>query len=488
MRYLAFDLGASSGKLFVGRFDGFQLTLETTHRFDNMAIPLKDGLYWDFLYIWRNLCEGIQAAGRGGSVRSIGVDTYCNDYSFIDKSGDLLSPMRCYRDERTIRCGNGIYQKTDPWRLYRETGNQTASFNTYMQLAAMREEGKDAVLAQAHKMLFLPDLIAYYMTGETIAERTIASVSQMYRFDTESWSEYVLGELGIDSGLFGTLASPATISGKATAQFQNAWGTGALDFVSVCEHDTASAFLASPNGKDSAIISSGTWSLVGCESLEPIINEYGFRHNIANEGSVPGHHRMLRNVMGTWILQELRAEYQQDGQNYSFAELEEAAEASAPFAYLIDVDDPAFFSPGNMRRKIRELCQSETGEKPETAGQFSRCICESLALKYRWAIEKLECLTGRKLPTVSIIGGGSKDRLTCRMVANACARPVLAGPSEASAIGNILAQLLAYGDIGNVAEGRDIVLRSFPTDYYSPDNADAWDEVYSRFTNLFNLD
>ena len=487
MDYLAYDLGASSGKLFRGMYDGSRLTLETVHRFDNAVIPLTNGLYWDFLSVWRNLCLGIQKASRECTIRSIGVDSFCNDFSFIDQDGELLSPMRAYRDARTIRCGEAIYEKMSQWQLYQETGNQIAYFNTLMQLAAMRREQKDVLLDDAHRLLFLADLIAYYLTGEELAERTVSSVSQMYRFDAEDWSDLILETFRIPRRLFGTLTDSATLSGRTTQSFCKTWGLEEFDFISVCQHDTASAFLAVPGSDDRAIISCGTWSLVGCENNEPIINDYGFQNNIANEGSLPGHHRLLRNVMGSWLLQELRSEYLADGHDYSYARMEELAKDHPAFGFLIDVDDPRFFSPGDMRQKIRESCWSPAGGQPETVGQFVRCIYESLALKHRWAVEKLEILTGRRFPMISIIGGGSKDALTCRMTASACGRPVIAGPSDASALGNILAQLLAYCEIRDVAQGRELIRNSFSSIQYDPAQSEQWEQVYGEYVEKFHL-
>ncbi|MDR1539342.1 MAG: rhamnulokinase [Clostridiales bacterium] len=488
MDYLAFDLGASGGKLFRGVYNGSLLALSEVHRFYNTAVALGSGIYWDFLRIWQNLTIGLQKANREGVSRSFGVDSFSNDFSFIDKSGELLAPMRCYRDKRTARCAEAIYQKMTRRELYGESGNQIAPFNTLMQLAAMREERKDAVIDAAHRLLFLPDLIAYYITGETLAERTVSSVSQMYRFDTEDWSDTILDTFHLPRRLFGTLIDPGTISGKASRDFRGHLGIGGFNFVSVCEHDTASAFLALPNDGDRAIISSGTWSLVGCEVKNPIINDYGFRHNIANEGSFPGHHRLLLNVMGSWLLQELRADLQADGQDYNFVQLEALARESSEFAFLIDVDDVRFFSPGDVRRKIRETCFARNHALPETAGQFARCICESLALKYRWALDKLETLTGRKFPEISIIGGGSKDALICGMTADACSRLVVAGPWEASSLGNILAQLLAFGEIKNIAEGRELIDRSFSQCCYYPEQSERWEQIYMKFTEHFGLE
>lgn len=488
MGYLAFDLGASSGKLYYGSMDGNRLLIEPVYRFENYAIPLNGGLYWDFLNIWRNLCTAIQKANASFAFRSIGVDTYSNDFSFINRAGELLSPVRCYRDIRTKRCERQIYETVSKDFLYHETGNQIAPFSTLMQLAAMRIEHSDAVMDSAYKMLFLPDLIGYYISNEIVSERTVSSVSQLYRFQTGDWSDKILNAFRLPRELFGALTDPATVTGSATNAFRKEWGVQPFNFISVCEHDTASAFIASPGDQNRVIISAGTWSLVGCENESPVICEIGFRHNIANEGGLPGYHRILRNVMGSWILQELNAEYKRDGESYTFAELESFAEKSAPFAFLIDVDDPAFFSPGNMREKIREKCLSIDGRAPESPGEFARCICESLALKYRWVIEKLQAATDRVFTQISVIGGGSNDMLTCQFTANACRLPVVAGPADASAIGNILTQMIARREIADVSQGRELVKSSFPFRQFEPQDLDAWEEAYGRLSPIFSND
>jgi len=488
--YLAFDLGASSGKLHLGRFDGSRLALEPVHRFDNQAIPLGHSLYWDFLHIWSNLGRGLQMAWQqsGGDLVSLGMDSFCNDFSFVDKSGDLLSPVRCYRDNRTARCQEAIYNRMSPEKLYAISGNQTALFNTLMQLASMREEGKDAVLDAAHKLLFVPDLLGFYLTGEMVTEYTLASVSQLYEYAGGDWSQEILDAFSIPRSLFAPIVPPGAIAGRIRQQYQKDNNVGGLDVVSVCEHDTASAFLGSACAQRCAIISSGTWSLVGAETEAPRITEYGFTHNIANEGSVEGHHRMIRNVMGSWLLQQVRQEYRLEGESYPFDRLSQMARREPPFVHLIDVDNDLFFQPGHMREKIRRECLAQYGGAPETPGQFTRCIIESLAMKYRWAVEKLETVIGCSLPVVSVIGGGSQDALACQFTANACRRPVQAGPADASALGNILVQMLAHGEIGGIRQGRQLLRESFPTREYLPRDGVLWEEAYQSYKSRYGLD
>jgi sugar (pentulose or hexulose) kinase len=369
----------------------------------------------------------------------------------------------------------------------------------------MHEEGRNAVFENADKLLFLPDLLAYYITGEKLAERTVSSVSQMYSFGTRDWVYEILRVYGLPKNIFGKLTDSGTVSGHTTREIEKQWGVNGFDFVSVCQHDTASAFLASTAGigasasgnnasasansalSESAIISSGTWALVGCETEKPVINDFGFSHNIANEGSFPDRHRLMRNVMGSWLLQEVRADLARGGKDYGFGELIALARRAEPFKWLVDVDSEAFFQPGDMQAKIRDECMKSYGGAPESPGQFVRCISESLALKYRWSVEKLETLTKRRFPSIGIVGGGSLDALTCGYTANACGRPVLAGSPDAAALGNIMVQLIAKGEIRDVRQGREMLARSFPQTEYLPENEALWNEQYQAFCARFGL-
>lgn len=488
MNCVAFDLGGSSGKMFLGSFDGSKLTLSEIHRFGNGTIQLGNGLYWDFLRIWENLCIGLQKAGQEASFSSLGIDAFCNDFGFIDQQGRLMGPIHSYRDPRTIRCAESIYRKTSPDFLYRKTGNQTAPFSTLMQLAAMRLEKDDLLMDHAERLLFVPDLMAYYITGEQLAERTLCSVTQMYGADGNGWVREILEAHQIPGEIFAPVINPGTTSGRATDAFCSRWNVSPFDFISVCEHDTASAFLALPGNEQRAIISSGTWTIVGCETKAPVISDFGFHYNFANEGSVTGRNRLLRNVMGTWILQELRAEYAAQGQCYDYGQLIKLAAESKPFAFLIDVDHDDFYSPQNMRWKIRKHCWARDGGAPEEVGQYVRCICESLALKYRYAIEKLEMLTGQSFPEISIIGGGAKDELTCQMTASACGKPVVAGPTDATALGNILVQLMSHGEISSLEQGRDLLAASLPVSRFEPADHARWTEIYEQYKQHFGLE
>jgi len=486
MNLVAFDLGASGGKVMEGRFDNGRITLTELTRFEHGPIPMGDGLYWEIAGIYRNLLDGLRYASSRGLISSLGIDSFSNDFGFIDKNGELLTPVRCYRDNRTSRYAEYVYGKISGRRLHELTGNQNAPFNTLMQLGAMQAAGQGWILEKAHKFLFIPDLFVYFLTGQAVAEYTITSVSQLYSFGGREFSREVLEAFNIRRDLFGPVVMPGTAAGLVRDSLCQEQGFSPFRVISVCEHDTASAYLSSPlNRRDAVIISSGTWALMGCELDGPMINEATYRHNIANEGGYPGHHRFLKNVMGSWIIQEIRAEYRAKGIEYSYGELEDAAKKAAPFAWFIDVDDNAFFAPGNLTGKIQESCRRHYGSAPEDIGGLTRCVYESLAMKYRRNLEILETVTGYGFPVINIVGGGSKDRLMCQFTADACKRPVAAGPQEATVLGNILVQLISAGEIASIGEGRGIVASSYPPQWYEPEDTDRWEEGYGQYCALF---
>jgi len=489
VNYLAFDLGASSGKLFAAHFNGNVLSFKQIHRFANSPVALAQGLYWDFPYLYNEMLRGIGAAltELQGKPVSLGIDSFSNDFSFIDSDGALLAPMRSYRDMRTTQCMDQIFSQMSPQDLYNRSGNQIAPFNTLMQLASMKIQRKDAILDYAYRMLLLPDLLTYYLTGEIQAEYTVASVSQMLDFARRDWHEEILQAFHIPRNILPPIVMPGSHTLPSSAALSKATGLAPFSVIPVCSHDTASAFLGAPVSGSAGILSSGTWSLVGLETKNPLISEYGFRHNIANEGGLEGHHRLLCNVMGSWLLQQLQAEYASEGMHCDFNRLTGLAQTEKPLRWFVNVDHPDFFAPGDIRRKLRENGVRAYGDMPETMGQYARCICEGLAFKYRLVVEQLERLTGRTLPALHVVGGGSNDSFTCQLTANLLGRPVIAGPPDASAIGNVLVQMMADGSISSVEQGRQIVAASFPSTTYAPNDTGLWDEAYHHFCACFSL-
>jgi rhamnulokinase len=489
MNVLAFDLGGSGGKVVLGILTEDHLEVKTLNQFEHSAISINGSLYWDILSIYREMCNGIRLAidHTGDSITSIGIDSFCNDFSIIAPSGQMLTQIHSYRDNRTKAHADEIYNVMSMEQLYKINGNQNALFNTLLQLASMNCQEQDYLLRHGNKLLFIPDLLIYFLSGKMMTEYTLASVSQMFDYNTGTWNHEILEKFQIPQELFADLVYPGTIHSSTSTTFNEEHKTKGFDIVTVCEHDTASAFLASPFNKNCAIISCGTWALVGTETSKPVINNFGYHFNIANEGGYEGHHRILHNVMGTWIVQEIRAAFCSQGLKYTYTQLEELAEAAEPFQYLIDVDDECFYSPGSMPERLQDYCDRLYGAHPESIGEMVRCVYESLALKYCWNINNLQKLLGTEFGIINIVGGGSQSKLMCQFTANACNCFVAAGPVEATALGNILAQLLANGQIDSVEEGRELILKSFPVTEYYPQNIGAWKNQYTLFTNQFDL-
>jgi len=488
LNLLAFDLGGSSGKLLQGNFNGRDISLSLIEKFENRSVQINGALYWDIITVYQALLDGIKKAAASSNLHSLGIDSFSNDFALIDKNGELLSPVRCYRDDRTIRFADYIYNRVSPRRLYELTGNQNARFNTLMQIGAMQGTGQGWLLDHADRLLFVPNLLLFLLTGTIGAEYTIASVSQLFSFYDEDFSRELLDIFSLNKELFGPVLKSGSNAGTITKRLCAENSILPFSVVSVCEHDTASAYCASPfQGKNHIIISSGTWALMGCELDKPLINEEGYRYNFANEGGYPGHHRFLRNVMGSWIIQQIRSFNLEHGKNYSYAEMEKEAETSTPFAYFIDVDDDLFFSPGNMPGKIHDYCMAHYSSAPANTGALVRCVYESLAMKYRRNLELLRHITNKSFSFITIIGGGARDKLMCQFTADACNLPVAAGPEEATALGNIIVQLIAAGEITNLEEGRKIIADSFPVLRYEPNDNAVWEEQYRKYCELIPI-
>ncbi len=489
MNVLAFDLGGSGGKVVLGILREDHIEIKTLNKFEHSAISINGSLYWDILSIYLEMCNGIRLAIEctGDSITSMGIDSFCNDFSIVAPTGEVLTQIHSYRDQRTKAHSNEIYRVMSPEQLYKINGNQNALFNTLLQLASINYNDQAYLFQPGNKLLFIPDLLIYFLSGKKMTEYTLASVSQIFDYNTGNWNHEILEKFQIPQELFADLVYPGTIHCQTNAAFNEEYKTKGFDIVTVCEHDTASAFIASPFNKNCAIISCGTWALVGTETSKPVIHNFGYCFNIANEGGYEGHHRILHNVMGTWIIQEIRAAFRSLGSSYTYTQLEELAESAEPFRYLIDVDDEYFYSPGNMPQRLRNYCNRLYGSYPETIGEMVRCVYESLALKYCWNINNLQKLLETEFGIINIVGGGSQSRLMCQFTANACNCLVAAGPVEATALGNILVQLLANQQIRSVEEGRALILKSFPVTEYFPQNIGSWKDQYTLFTNQFDL-
>ena len=484
MKMLAIDLGASGGKSFLGRFDGEKLTLEEIHRFPNDPVTVTGTFYWDTLRIFHEIKASIKKCALSGDkdISSIGIDTWGVDYGLLDVNGKLISNPTHYRDSRTNWIKSEIYQD----EVYKRTGIQFLPFNTIFQLIA---EFKDnpRMADVADKLLFTPDLLNYFLTGQKCTEYTIASTGAMLDAFSRNWDFKLMEKFGIPKKLFTAINDPGTVVGKLLPEILEDVGNITANVVNTAAHDTASAIVAVPaKGESFMYISSGTWSLMGTELSEPIVNAESRKYDFTNEGGFGGKIRFLKNIMGLWLEQESKRQWAREGSNVTYDELSDMAVASKPLACLINPDDSIFTPPGDMPRRIADYCKSTGQYVPQTKGEIVRCIFDSLALKYRWTAEKINLMMGKNAPFINIVGGGTKEAPLCQFAADACGCPVYAGPVEATAIGNLAVQAIAAGEIKDLTEARQVIANSFEIVEYNPNtkNTEMWDEGYEKFKKL----
>jgi rhamnulokinase len=484
--YLALDLGAESGRVVAGAFDGRRLELNEVHRFPNAPVRIHGTLYWDVLNLFAEIKRGLSIAAKrdGPSLVSLGVDTWGVDYGLLDRPGHLLSNPCHYRDARTDGMMEEAFKRVPKREVYSRTGIQFMFFNTLYQVLS-EVVHRTTALAAAHQLLFMPDLVNYWLTGRKVNERTIASTSQMYDPNEHGWSLPLIEKMGIPSHILGEIVPPGTVLGPLLPEVAGETGAAHLSVVAPGCHDTASAVAAVPaEGSRSAYLSSGTWSLMGVESKKPVITDRSFEYGFTNEIGVCDTVRVLKNISGLWLVQECRRTWAARGEEFSYEELTHLAENAPPFSVVIDPDHPPFARTGDMPARIGEFC-SQTGQKPPAdKGVIIRTALESLAFKYRSVLTKLEELTGGRLEPLHIVGGGSKNKLLNQFAANALNRPVVAGPVEATSAGNILMQMIGTGDLASLAEARELIRRSFETEKYDPVDARAWDQAYQRFLEV----
>ncbi len=482
---LAFDLGAESGRAVLGDLEAGRLTVHEVRRFPNTPLPLAGHIHWNVYSLLDEMKAAMRdaAAAIGARPASVGVDTWGVDFGLLDRDGDLLGLPFCYRDHRNAGAMEEYFKLVPRETLYEATGIQFMPFNTLFQVYAMVRE-RSSLLDAAADLLFMPDLINYLLTGVKAAEFTIASTSQMLDPRTASWIPGLFQAMGLSKPLLRPVIPPATVLGPITAEVVSATGYHDVPVVATAGHDTAAAVAAVPaEGDDWAYISSGTWSLIGVESPTPTISPRSLASNFTNEGGVGGTVRFLKNVTGLWLVQGCRKAWAAGGP-VSYEELARAAASARPFSALIDPDDPAFLNPLDMPEAIAAYCRKTGQEAPGTRADLVRSLLESLALKYRFVIEELGAILGRPVSRIHVIGGGARNDLLCRFTADATGLPVVAGPAEATAVGNILVQALALGRISSTAEIRAIVRDSFELKAYAPDRTPAWDVAYARFREL----
>lgn len=483
-RVLAFDFGASSGRAIIGCFDGGKITLEEVHRFSNDPVSVGGTVYWDVLRLFYEIKQGIVKAKIAGGFDSIGIDTWGVDFGLIDSEGKLMENPVHYRDARTVGLVDEAFKTMPKEKLYGITGIQFMELNTLFQLISLKKY-RPWMLERADKMLFMPDLFGYMLTGKMCAEYSIASTSQFIDLDKRTWSKEILDAFGIKESIFAPIVQPGTVLGELSKEICEECGVAPVPVISVCGHDTQSAITSVPceNG-DFAFLSSGTWSLFGTELDKPIVNETSMNINITNEGGFDGSTGFLKNIIGLWLIQESRRQWKREGKEYSYADLEKLALAAEPFKCFIDPDAPEFVPHGNIPERVREFCRKTGQYVPETVGEIMRCIYESLAMKYRLTFEKLRECTERDYPVIHVIGGGTKDGLLCQMTASSCDRTVKAGPIEATVMGNVAVQLMSDGSVENIGQARKIVAASSELKTFEPKDTDKWASAYEDFLKV----
>lgn len=486
--FVAVDLGAESGRAVLGRFDGERMALEVMHRFPNTPVRLPDGLHWNVLRIIAEVKDGLaKAARKGGRIESLGVDAWGVDFALLDRDGSLISNPYHYRDPRTEGMEERALGRMPREEIYGVTGVQFMPINTLNQLLAM--EGSP-LLGAAETLLLIPDLVGYWLTGEKACEFTNASTTQLCDARSGTWAHDLMEKMGLPGHIFGEIIAPGTELGPLLPDVAQETGVKeGLPVTAVASHDTASAVVAVPaEDENFAYISSGTWSLVGVELPEAAIAPEGMHANFTNEGGFGGTTRFLKNVMGLWLLQECRRSWAREGRDYSYEELTRLAEAVPAAGSLLDPDHPIFLPLGDMPGRIRRFCRETDQRPPEKPGEVVRCVLESLALKYRWVLERAEEITGRRVEVIHVVGGGVQNTLMCQLTADATRRPVRAGPVEATALGNLMVQAYARGYLGSLEEIRAAVRgSSVEVRAYQPTgSADEWDEAYEKLRRVMD--
>jgi len=488
-RFVAFDLGAESGRAVLGKLSGSRLTLDVKHRFPNTPVHMNGALYWNTPSIWAELKTGLRkSAGVGESKRplkldGIAVDTWGVDFGLLGKSGELLGLPIHYRDQRTEGMLEKAFATAGREAIFNATGIQFMSLNTLYQMLSLAR-GKSDLLEAADRLLFMPDLLTYFFSGKKVCEQSIASTSQMYDPKRKTWASPLLKKLGIPTHLLGKVTPAGRVLGGLRQEVIDECGFD-VPVISTAGHDTASAVVAAPGQGDNwCYISSGTWSLMGLELDKPIINAASLAANYTNEVGAAGKIRFLRNIMGLWLVQECRRQWERDGDIYDYTTLTRLASEASAFKCMIDPDHEPFSKPGQMPQKIAAFCKKTGQKSPSSVGEYVRTCLEALGLAYRRTAENLENLSGRKIEVIHIVGGGTQNKLLNQMAASACGRRVVAGPVEATAAGNILVQAMATGSVKDLTHARQIIRNSFTVETYNPQNTAEWDKAYARFMEL----
>ncbi len=481
---IAFDLGASNGRAILGQFDGRRLEMRELHRFENNYVEMNGVFYWDTPYLYSQLKEGLLAFRRGGfgELDSFGIDTWGVDYGLLDQNGHLAGVPRSYRLGVQADV-DAVTAKIPAEELYRRSGiDPSLTFNTLYQLCRRQREG-DAALAAASKLLLTPDLLGYFLTGAVGTEYTIATTTQLYDPTARDWDWKTIGELGLPRHIFTEIQPSGTIRGRLRPELCQELGLNPAAFVAVGSHDTASSVAAIPGRGSFAFCSSGTWSLFGVETDRPVL-ELGADSGFSNEGTIQGGFRPLKNIIGLWIVQECRRDWLKEGRDLSWDDIVAEAVNAAPLRSIIDTDAQEFYAGGGMAGKVQDYCARTGQPVPETVGEIARCAYESLALKYRKALEGLERMKGEPIASLNIVGGGIQNKLLNQMAADATGRAVVTGPIEGAAMGNLLTQAMALGDIPDLAALRQVVRENVEVETYTPNHTPAWEQAYRKLESL----
>lgn len=485
-RFLAFDLGAASGRGVIGLLDDEILKLQEIHRFDNGPVCIFDSLYWDVLSMLEEMKHALKlyAQDYGPELDGIGVDTWGVDFALIGRDNTLLGYPYHYRDKRTDGMIEEASRRVSREEIFQRTGIQFMKLNTLYQLLAMSVVNSP-FLELAETLLLMPDLFNFLFTGEKFAEFTIATTTQFYDPREKSWSKALFDKLGLPYHILPEIIPAGTEIGPLLPYISDEAGLGEVPVIAPACHDTGCAVAAVPaKGENWVYISSGTWSLMGVEIPEPIITDTILKYNFTNEGGVGDTIRLLKNITGLWLIQECKRTWEDAGESLSYDDLTRIAAEAKPFVSIIEPNYEPFLNPGDMPARIAEFCKNTSQPVPETKGAILRCALESLALKYRWGLEKLEEILGRKLDVIHIIGGGCQNKLLCQLTADATGRLVIAGPVEATAIGNIMMQAITRGYLKSIEAGREMISRSYKVTIYEPEAIPGWDDAYSRYLKI----
>lgn len=483
--FLAFDLGASNGRAILGQFDGEKITMKELHRFENNYIEMNGVYYWDTPYLFSQLKQGLLKFKQGGygQLDAFGIDTWGVDYGLLDKNGHLISIPRSYR-LGTQADIDAVLEKIPRQTLYGRSGIDTGlTFNTLYQLYRRKREG-DVALEMADTMLLTPDLLGYLLTGAKGTEYTIATTTQLYNPTTQDWDWETIDQLELPKHIFTKIDKTGTVRGYLRPELCQELELNPAAFVAVGSHDTASAVAAIPGEGSFAFCSSGTWSLFGVEMDRPDLSEEAAKSGFSNEGTIQGGFRPLRTIIGMWIIQECRRDWMKNGMDISWDGVVLEAQKAEPLRSIIDPDSPEFYAGGNMEEKIRQFCRRTNQPVPETIGQVARCVYESLALKYRHALEGLEKMKGQRIDSLNIVGGPINNRFLNQLIADSLGRKVITGPVEGAAIGNLLTQAMALGDIENLEQLRQVVRNSETVEIWQPNHTQQWEDAYQKLLKL----